>query len=284
MKIIEELEQGSQAWHDYRLSKIGGSECPIICGISPHRSPYSLWLEKMGLYTQEVTSAMQRGTDMEPVARKRFNEQYGKFTPAVVEHDTIPWMSASLDGIDIHHKCLLEIKCTSAKNHSRMKMDDIPLSWMYQVQHQLIVTGCQWGYLASYYDDDLAVKRIMPDPKIQEIILAKEKEFWGLLNDFTPPPLTDMDIIKRDDPEWIAAASEYKDTQVRIRELEGQEMALRDKLVKLSKGHNSAGGGIRLVKLARKGNIDYSVIPALQDMDLNPYRKPTTEHIRITKS
>ena len=66
------LDQRSGEWHQYRAKRIGASDAPIICGLSPWKSAIQLWMEKTGKITQPDSSgnfAIQRGIRLEPVVR-----------------------------------------------------------------------------------------------------------------------------------------------------------------------------------------------------------------------
>jgi putative phage-type endonuclease len=279
-----DLEQGTDAWHQFRLSHIGASDAPIIMGISPYKTSYLLWMEKLGLYKQEQTEAMARGHELEPIARKALESKLGRsFTPCVIQHESIPWLAASLDGLTDDKNAFCEIKCSTRYNHLLLQGGEAPDHWIIQVQHQLMVTGCQYAYLCSYYDGYISYLKIMPDYDMREKILEKEKEFWNYVQTFTEPPLTDRDIIQRDDIEWLRTASEYTDIQKKIRQMELQEIELKQKLMELSNGMNCKGGGIKLLKIARKGNVDYSAIPGIKEMDLELYRKPASSYVKISR-
>ena len=67
--VIVQLQQGSPEWLAYRRAKRNASESAAVMGASPWMTPYQLWLAKTGKQETTVTQAMQRGTDLEPLAR-----------------------------------------------------------------------------------------------------------------------------------------------------------------------------------------------------------------------
>ena|SRR5271170_632170 len=82
--------------------------------------------------------------------------------------------------------------------------------------------------------------------------------------------------------EWEECSRRWIDVNKKIKELEIELEALRDRLVSLSSGSNCRGFGISVSSIKRKGNIDYSKIPELKNVDLEKYRKPETESWRVT--
>jgi putative phage-type endonuclease len=104
--------QGSQAWLDYRLSRIGSSDAATIAGFNPWKTPMQLYNEKINNTKTFVNDAMKKGTKLEPVARAAYEELTGQaMFPDVVEHPNHEWMIASLDGISLDKKRVVEIKC-----------------------------------------------------------------------------------------------------------------------------------------------------------------------------
>ena len=102
-------------------------------------------------------------------------------------------------------------------------------------------------------------------------------EFRNLLLDATPPPLCNKDIALRQDDAWHDTMQGYVCTCNRIRDLEKLRDEYKESLVQLSGGQSSKGSGGTLQKIVRKGNIDYSKIPLLNDIDLEQYRKKDSE-------
>ena len=47
---MKELVQQSEEWLEFRRSRIGASDAPIIMGVSPWKTHYKLWVEKIQGY------------------------------------------------------------------------------------------------------------------------------------------------------------------------------------------------------------------------------------------
>jgi putative phage-type endonuclease len=109
MSTIVRMTQGSPEWHDHRHRYRNASETPAVLGVSPWRTPYQLWQLKLGLIEEQVTPAMQRGTEFEPVARAVYERQTGRVMQPLIVVDGE--YSASLDGMTLGGERIVEIKC-----------------------------------------------------------------------------------------------------------------------------------------------------------------------------
>src|SRR5438105_377121 len=87
MSTIMKLVQGSAEWHEHRRKHRNASETPVVLGVSPWQTPYQLWQAKLGLVRPEVTSAMLRGTELEPAARAVYEARTAlALQPLVLAH------------------------------------------------------------------------------------------------------------------------------------------------------------------------------------------------------
>ncbi len=94
--------------------------------------------------------------------------------------------------------------------------------------------------------------------------------------------ITDTVYHERDDDKWLDAASEWKSIIEAIKYLETQEKQVREKLISMCGDKNISGGGIKVSRNVRKGNIDYSSIKELSSIDLEQYRKDPIEYWKIS--
>lgn len=179
------LEQGSAEWLKWRSSRITATDSSIITGHNPYRDQKTLWKEKFGMLpAQKDNAAMARGRELEPVARALFIEKMKiEVNPAVVEHDEMWWLGASLDGIDASGKYLIEIKCPKLQTHLAASNFDIPIYYQIQMQHQLACTGAELCFYVSYcpnLTDDLClvINEILPRPKFIDRMIYWENEFF----------------------------------------------------------------------------------------------------------
>jgi len=277
------LEQGSQNWLDYRKTRIGASDAASIMGVG-FSTPLELWKEKLGLVTKEVTSRMQRGTDLEPMAREAFIKEQEVFVaPAVIESKEHTWMFASVDGLSYDGKTLVEIKCPNQKDHALALEGKIPEKYFPQLQHQMLVLNLEMMYYFSFDGNQGARVLVYADSEYQRTLIAKERDFYKKLITFEQPELTDRDYIQKTDYDFLHHVHEYRNLLAKEKEIEQLKENHRNALVHLADKQNVEGGGLRVQQITRRGFVDYSAIPELKSVDLERYRKPSIESVRISE-
>lgn len=179
MKLID-LDQNTDAWESFRRTHIGGSDAPIICNVSPYKKPKQLLLEKFGFGKSYSSSAMERGKALEPILRDQFCLESGiNFTPLVGVHDDFEWISASFDGYsDLGY--ILEIKTCSTKTLESLEKE-IRIDWMYQIQHQLFVSGLKNAFLFASDSISCVKREISRDNDLIAKIKLEEEKFARFL-------------------------------------------------------------------------------------------------------
>lgn len=271
---------------EFRRDKIGASDAPIIMKLFPYnRTPHMLWEEKLFGKRNEVNSAMQRGIEMEEAARNCFEKDVGIeiFGNQRLIHKEIPWMMATLDGLSLDGKVAVEIKCTNRENHQLALDGKVPEIYYPQLQHQLEVSGNDSMYYFSFTGTAGAVVEVKRDQSYIDQMLEEEEKFYNLLMEKQPPELTDKDYVSMEDSDhWINIAQNWSHINAQIKLLEEKEAVLRKSLINATENRNAKGGGIKVTKVTTKGHIDYSLIPEIQGMDLDKYRKPSSIKWRIT--
>lgn len=167
---------------EHRSQYVGGSDVPVILGLSKYKTQYELALEKAGIKEPEQISNpyIQFGNKMEPVIRDYINTMNSlNFHPDTFI-DQEDMIRSNVDGIDDKNQMLLEIKTHGAN----------PTEKVYEAQMQLYLyqTGCEYGWLAMYrrpsdfdleFDRErLAIKEINRDEAAVEKILDAIETFW----------------------------------------------------------------------------------------------------------
>ena len=151
MKLIQ-LEQGTTAWEAWRDGKIGATNASKLLGIDPWTSREDAWQIATGQAIPESQNyAMRRGVQLEPLIRRHAEEQTGiLFEPACCEHDEHPWLTASLDGLDMDQTTILEVKAPNKVTHGKaLRGVVVPWYWC-QIQHQFLVSGATSAYYCTH--------------------------------------------------------------------------------------------------------------------------------------
>lgn len=275
---MNNIQQGTQEWLAMRRNYIGASDTPIILGLSKYKkTPYMLWQEKLGIAEMNSASwATEFGKANEPIARALYEQMSGNLVaPCVIFHKHISFMGASLDGLSIDGDLAVEIKCTNKDNHELAKQGIIPPEFKPQVYHQLECLGHDKMHYFSYNNGEGIIVTVHKDEAYQSFLKEEITKFWDLVETFTSPPMTSDDVIERDD-EWKQIAKDLIAVKEIIKNYKLQEELLEEKLREISEDKSSCSGDYKYLKSIRKGNIDYTSIAELKDVDIEKYRKPST--------
>jgi len=258
------LSQGTVEWETYRRSHIGGSDIAAIIGLSPWKSAYDVYQEKVYGSKQEVTQAMQLGKAKESIARLKYMEVTGIVVlPAVIEYG--PWnvAMASLDGLSDDEKHLVEIKCPSRKIIEECALKNIPDYYHAQIQWQLMCSGAECADYFCYYDDEFwAQMLIVPDPKMQEEMLAKAKEFWDMVEKRIEPPKPKDKYQEIESKEFEQIADAYREFDTMEKHAKDMKANLKEQLVGFADnvGTNISGYGIRVFSKAGAKVVDWKSV------------------------
>lgn len=286
MKRIE-LEQGTEQWLEWRRNKITATDSSIITGYNtfPGSSPYNLFLEKKGYgKIREMTEDMLLGKELEPLARVKFMEKVGTFVkPVCVESSEFDWSAASLDGLSADNKTLVEIKVHRPATFQKVKEAGVPTYYFPQLQKQLYVCELDtiFYFCINRQTHEEHIIQMGRDEGFIKKMIQMELEFLECLETDTPPKECDNDFIEDTSERFNQTASDYLRIKNAIKDLELKEAHLRGELIEMSFDRNTKGNGIKLQKIIRKGNVEYQKIPALQNINLEIYRKPASSSWRI---
>jgi putative phage-type endonuclease len=159
---LSNIEQGTAEWFAARCGKVTASKIADVmskgkgsaesAGVRNYRA--QLVCERLTGTVEEtyINAAMQRGTELEPLARECYEFLTGNTVDqiAFVDHPTIPMSGASPDGM-IGDVGLVEIKCPNTATHIEYILGNMPPSqYLPQMLWQMACTGRQWCDFVSY--------------------------------------------------------------------------------------------------------------------------------------
>jgi len=317
MKIIA-LEQNTPEWLEWRKGGIGGSDAPAIMGVSPWDSPLSLWQRRMGLVPpKQMSQAMQRGHQLEPVARALLEKETGLVFAAMCgEHKKFPFLKASFDGVSMCRTALAEIKAPNLKDHASAIGTDpfdeavdeeqaevdalaaieeehalvvnglIPPKYWPQVQHQMMVSGIKKTFYCSYYPGhpvrELAVVVVLLDKAYCEKLFKAEKLWWDCLQSGRMPVSNAA----------VARAIAWRESKVladqyALNAKEAQRLLIEDGGIDLLSPMSHDFGVAKLSVATFKGSVDYDRL--LADFGITPekleeYRGESSIRVSIRKT
>ena len=191
-----------------RKQGLGGSDAPVVAGLSPWKSPLTLYYEKCGAVpvSDQETEAMEWGNRLEPLIAEAYSEKTGRKirSQPVRVHPDYPHMLCHIDRQIIGETRgpgILEVKA-SGEFIEKSWDEGIPDHVYIQVQHNLAVYGYQWASVAvlfggnkfRYFDVDR-------DHEIIDYLLVIEAKFWARIRTASPPDITEAvdarDVLKK---------------------------------------------------------------------------------------
>jgi putative phage-type endonuclease len=277
------IQQNTAEWLEMRKGKIGSSDAPIIMEISPYKTPYRLWQEKLGIINPEPENfAMSEGKRKEPIARAALELELGiPLIPSIKLHSRISWRMASIDAMSLDERVIAEIKCPGKDDHEMAIAGKVPEKYFPQLQHQLEVCELDMAYYFSFYCEKGVVIKVFRDEKYIKQMLQAEEKFFSFMQNFEAPPLSEKDYQLQVQPEWQHLATKWSKLSSALQRLEEEEEQIRKQLIAMCNGQNSIGSGVKVSKCIRKGAVDYTKVPQLHEVNLEPYRKKTIEYWKI---
>lgn len=242
------MKQQTQEWKDFRKTKIGASDAAPILGISPWKTPYQLWQEKVCGTEEESTPSMQRGLDLEPVARAAFEKEIGvMMMPKVVLNPKLDWQFASLDGISLDEKMIVEIKCASKEVHEMAKQKKLPEYYEAQIQHQMSVCGLDQAYYFSFHDNKGVVVEVKRNQAFIDDMCEKEEKFWKKhILQKEAPDLSNKDYLEVKVPEGEALLADYFSLCEQEKTLGKRKDDIKSKIINFSPSQNFILNGTKV--------------------------------------
>jgi len=211
-RIIKGIEQGSPEWQALRIGKIGGSRISDLLtegrggAESLTKRKYKNELIRERLTGRKLdtykTPAMQRGIDLEPMARAWYEVKYNTFVDqvAIVLHPSIDGGQCSPDGIVEATNSLIEIKIPNPENH----LDNI-------------LTGGK--QLEQYYDQVQWQLACMPEKEFCDLV-SYDPEMPDHLQGFVKRIYRDDEYINNMQNAVIAFLSEIETIVNNLKEIQ----------------------------------------------------------------
>lgn len=310
-RVIHHLQQGTDAWHRFRLEHFGASEAAAMLGLSEKVTRTELLKAKHTGIAKEYRDWVQknildRGHELEAAARPIVEEMIGEeLYPATY---SMGRLSASCDGLTMDGETAFEHKQWNAALAASVARGELPEEHQPQCQQILMVTGAKRVIFAvsDGTRENFVHMEVRPDPAWQERIMAGWNQFEEDLRTYTPvevlppavpAPIQDLPALAIEITGRVVASNlaQWRDVvTARIAEIKtdlqsDQDFADADKMVKfLDEGEKR----IDLVKAqaqAQASDID-AVFRALDEikasmrakrLELDRMVKARKEAIRI---
>ena len=178
-----------------RKNIIGSSDAPVICGVSPFKTPYELYLEKIGAVPpEEANAAMERGKEMEQLVAQKYQSQFGvnlrRPKPRLAVSIKCPWRTAQVDREEPSGRPVeLKTAFDMSEEWGEAETDMVPDGYAVQGQHQMLVTGAQLLYLFVLFIRPWQTRRyaIPWNDALAKLIIEAEEEFRARVLERRPP-------------------------------------------------------------------------------------------------
>jgi putative phage-type endonuclease len=198
------MAEAAESFTEQRRTGIGGSDAAAAIGISPWATPYDLWMEKLGeAEPLSVSEPMRWGTLLEPIVAAEYCRRTGReieAAPAMLRAAAWPWMIGHIDARVVGESRILEVKTARLGiGWGEPGTDTIPLQYLTQVHHYLIVTGAEIADIAVLIGgSDFRVYEVERDDDIAGALIQQEHGFWQHVLDRSPPePVNVRDALHR---------------------------------------------------------------------------------------
>ncbi|MFQ6194852.1 YqaJ viral recombinase family protein [Streptomyces sp. NPDC000405] len=201
-RLLGAFDPGTPEWTAARSGLVvTATEAAVLVGLSPWRSPLSLWHDKVGTVPAEEvvpTAAMRWGTRLEPVIATAYAEAH----PELLVHETGTWANTARDWqratpdriITPAHggpPMLLEIKTSRyGDGWGEAGTDQIPIAYRCQVVWQLDTLGLDTAHVVVLVaGQDYREYTVIRDPAEATFLRDKAAAFLDSVRAGTPPPL-----------------------------------------------------------------------------------------------
>ena len=271
--------QGGSDWLEWRKSKVTASEAAVIMGCSPYNTLYTLWQKKLGhVPPAKDNPAMRYGREMEEPIRQWYEMQVNDFFPSeVVVNPLYNWMGASLDGISLDRKTILEIKTCNAQVFEEALDGKIPEHYEWQAHHQMacIPEALRVEFVFYHKDNYARVVLERDDDKIEE--LTEDEQGFYEVNIVLE---TEPELVEKDYRDFSESWDFYIEEELRmlmddVSPKNKRVADLKKLLVEKSDDGNGYGRYFKLTRSYPKGRLDEKKM--LEDgIDIEKYRKPNS--------
>jgi putative phage-type endonuclease len=289
-----------------RQNYIGGSDAAAIIGLSKWKTPYEVWLEKIGQGVEkEETLPMKVGTLMESVVAdlwaSQYNKKIKKSNKTIFSRD-YSFIGGNLDRLIVGEKSFLEVKTSSERFSKEWDEGKIPLAYLVQCLHYLFVTGFDYCYLCVLIgNSELKSYQIFRKDYEKQInqIIQKEVDFWQkYVIPKVPPPVSanDSEAIFQQfmqevkDPQQELDLSKDDEVQLLLENLESykqdkkkleEQIAEIENKIKLKLGEYQIAKTSRYIiewKVQERTSIDKEKMIS-DGIDLSKYEKKSITRI-----
>lgn len=290
------MEQRTPQWHEQRKSRITGSRCGAILGLSPWQKPADVLRAMVREYHGAETEftgnpATDHGNNNEQRALLAFMRESGLDVEQCGFFAYGELMGASPDGLT-DDGGVLELKVPFGLRNEQAAqfkpLADQP-HYFAQVQMEILAAGRSHAYFAQYVapkgdplshdyvPEQMKIERVEVDPEWLDKHLPAISAFYALyVEELNNPEHLEPLRVVIDTPESGTIITEIDELRARQKADDEREKELLKELAVLCGGKNALIHGRKMTMVERKGNVDYGKVPQLKGVDLEKYRKKSS--------
>lgn len=276
-----------QPWQ--RLYSLGGSDVAAALGLSPWKSPITLWQELRGeLQPQPGNERTRWGQILEPVIRAEYVERNGvavHVPPEPLVHPKHEWMHVRPDGIVVDGETWvrgLEIKAVGLRMEQHWE-DGVPALYELQCRWGMAIADLpRWDVPVLIGGQEYREYVLERDAELEEAILEEAAAFWRLVEEGRPPDPDDTDEYKeylirryaKPRKEYLQASVEldqsigrYLELRELCKELEAERKQIENELhaaIGDAAGLEASDCRVSLVRVKGRTTVDYKA--AFEDL------------------
>lgn len=213
-----------ERWLRERKLGLGGSEVAALFGLHPYKSALEVYVDKTGeLAANDAGEVALWGQLFEEPILREYARRSGReilYSNELLMRLDRPWHRCTPDAIQLTRPpagCsgpgIAECKMTGFGNWD----EEIPPHVLVQVQHELWVTGAEWGTLVWLPVPERKLRHLdmMPNRPFQELLAATVDAFWTRVVTRSPPDADGSDSARRAlfslEPELVDECVEFDD-------------------------------------------------------------------------
>ena len=195
-----------EEWLEARRRGIGGSDVSAIMGLNPYRSALSIYMDKVGAVPVDASEMSEQaywGTVLEEPIARRFAELHPELTVRrnnnILINSDYPFAIANIDREirDGNETYGLEIKTVGIRSAKFWEDNDVPLAYVLQVSHYMMVTGWQKFIIAALVGGRNTSSARLRGTRILSKPLSHGNGSSGKWCRITPPKQTALSTMRR---------------------------------------------------------------------------------------
>jgi putative phage-type endonuclease len=171
---------------DDRRKYLGGTDAAAIMGASRWKSQLDVYLEKTADTPPDwkPNERMEFGIMAEQLVADLWMKRTGKkatkhAVTKTIYHPKYPFIGANVDRNVVGENAILECKTAEMTKTREWGENEIPVEYMYQVYHYMMVTGVEKVYLACAVGfGNFQTREVLYDKGILDKLLQREVEWW----------------------------------------------------------------------------------------------------------